>query len=90
MFSRLTPLFMSILPLLAALLLGSANMSKMTRTEYHYLRKRPYSAVNKGAKEGGFPVYLIEGKVMVESDEADEYFEKKEAAKVAQLQDLFA
>lgn len=65
-------------------------MSKMTRTEYHYLRKRPYSAVNKGAKEGGFPVYLVDGRVMIDSDEADEYFEKKDTAKVALLQDLFA
>ena len=55
-----------------------------------YAKRVPYSATMKGIREGHIPVYLIDGKVMIEADEADEYHEKKKDARLRPLQDLFA
>jgi hypothetical protein len=73
-----------------AALLAENKMSKMTRTEYMYSRRKPYSAITKAIREGKISVYLIYDKVMIETEEADEYFRKKATAKVPVLRDLFA
>jgi hypothetical protein len=68
-------------------------MSKQTRTQYMYSSRNPYSSTQKGIREGQIPVYLIDGQVMIESDEADGYHAKKKAARLAKLvphQKLFA
>jgi hypothetical protein len=65
-------------------------MSKMTRTKYMYHSKTPYSSTQKGIKEGHIPIYLIDGELLIESDEADEYHRKRKEARLRPFQDLFA
>jgi hypothetical protein len=65
-------------------------MSKMTRTQYMYHSKEPYNATTKGIKEKHIPVYLVDGKVMIESDEADEYHARRKAVRLAPYRNLFA
>jgi hypothetical protein len=65
-------------------------MTMMTRTEYMYSRRKPYSAITRAIREGKLSVSLIFDKIMIDSEEADEYFRQKTVAKVPHLQDLFA
>lgn len=55
-----------------------------------YSRRKAYSSISKAIREGHISVSLIFDKIMIDTDEADEYFRKKATARVAPLHNLFA
>jgi predicted site-specific integrase-resolvase len=67
-------------------------MSKVTRTDYMYSKRVTYSAIARDIREGKIECHMIDGKILIDEDEADEYCTKKREAKVAALKsaDLFA
>lgn len=66
-------------------------MAKVTRTEYMYSKRVSYGAIARGIRDGKITCHLIDGKILIDDEEADEYFAKKREAKLAALGiDLFA
>jgi hypothetical protein len=67
-------------------------MSKMSRTDYvRSRRKSSYAGLANGIRGGHIPCYLIEGKVFIDDEEADEYFRNKKKIRLVELYgpDLF-
>jgi hypothetical protein len=65
-------------------------MRKGSRTEYMYEKRVPYGAIASGIKNGSIACHLENGKVLIDFDEADEYFRQKKAARLGSFQNLFA
>jgi hypothetical protein len=65
-------------------------MRKGSRTEYMYEKRVTYAAIANGIRDGRIACHLEEGKVLIDFDEADEYFRQKKVAKLGTFQSLFA
>ena len=65
-------------------------MRKGSRTEYMYEKRVTYAAIATGIREGKIAWHLDDGKVLIDFEEADEYFRQKRAAKLGTYQNLFA
>jgi len=65
-------------------------MRKGTRTDYMYEKRINYAQIAIGVREGKIACHLEDGKILIDFEEADEYFRKKKAAKLRQFQNLFA
>jgi hypothetical protein len=65
-------------------------MQKGSRTEYMYEKRVTYAAIATGIREGKIACHLDDGKVLIDFDEADEYFRQKKSAKLGTYQNLFA
>jgi hypothetical protein len=65
-------------------------MRKGSRTEYMYEQRVTYAAIATGIREGKIACHLDDGKVLIDFDEADEYFRQKKIAKLGTYQNLFA
>jgi hypothetical protein len=57
-------------------------MRKGSRTEYMYEKRVTYAAIATGIREGKIACHLEDGKVLIDFEEADEYFRRKRAAKL--------
>jgi hypothetical protein len=65
-------------------------MRKGTRTDYMYEKRINYAQIAKAIREGNISCHLEDGKVLIDFDEADEYFRQKKLAKLGTYQNLFA
>ena len=65
-------------------------MRRGSRTEYMYDRRVTYASIGIGIREGKVACHLEDGKILIDFEEADEYFRQKKIAKLGTYQNLFA